>query len=215
MNLPNFTFKATILLFVVNTASIAKVESAVSQINLTNTSTPITDNAGNALSSGLASNGDGFQIEVGYFSTDTSTFAGTWTAITGSSSTNPGLLTTFGDTGDGPDGFFRIDVNFDDGVTNTANGLPIANSRLAIRFYNSQDSNTATEFNTVTSDTWLLPALLDNPGPSDKLTMSLNNDALVWQFSSNAFRTVPIPEPSSSALLGLGGLALMLRRRRG
>ena len=44
------------------------------------------------------------------------------------------------------------------------------------------------------------------------LTDLNRNDAVVIQ--GFEFAVVPIPEPSSTALLGLGGLAMILRRRK-
>lgn len=47
----------------------------------------------------------------------------------------------------------------------------------------------------------------------DTFTVSTTSDSDSG-ISGIAFETVPIPEPSSTALLGLGGLALILRRRK-
>ena len=50
----------------------------------------------------------------------------------------------------------------------------------------------------------------------DGITYEVDADLVSrdWQIDSLSMTTITVPEPSSTALLGLGGLALMLRRRR-
>ena len=50
----------------------------------------------------------------------------------------------------------------------------------------------------------------------DGITYEVDADLVSrdWQIDSLSMTTITVPEPSSTALLGLGGLALVLRRRR-
>ena len=59
------------------------------------------------------------------------------------------------------------------------------------------------------------------PTNAASVVITIDNSAAAGQAGSNdgyadlvSFNTVPVPEPSSTALLGLGGLALILRRRK-
>ena len=190
--------------------SLGQVDAALSAVSVSNLNTPITDNVGTALDAGSAADGDGFVYQIGYFTGDTNTFTGTWVALTGAGSANPGLVTTIGDSGGGPDGLISQSITFDDTIHNS---LPAGGAQLAIRFYNSTLPNTATHFNTVTNTTWTLNAFSTPPSPSQGLNMDAAG--LTWEDNSNPFATsIVIPEPSTFALFGLGGLAMLIRRRR-
>ncbi|MGB0993499.1 MAG: PEP-CTERM sorting domain-containing protein [Akkermansiaceae bacterium] len=45
-------------------------------------------------------------------------------------------------------------------------------------------------------------------------TLTISGDAVSGRGTLNGFQIIAVPEPSSTALLGLGGLALILRRRK-
>ncbi len=45
-------------------------------------------------------------------------------------------------------------------------------------------------------------------------TLTITDTATAYQAGISAIRIVAVPEPSSAALLGLGGVSLMLRRRK-
>lgn len=208
---------------------------------VTSNSKRILNNAGVALDAGVSTaNGDGALFEIGYFTdgvandtaldNDTSNFRGQWVAITGAESNNPSLVTTIGDfisqTGSIPipDGEFSIGVTFDSAVANTTNDLPADGVQLALRFYDGT-TRAGSMYNTVTytpgdaaaalSSTWRFKALSD-PAPVPAPDLDLNNNAITftWEDNSNPFRTTLVPEPSTTTILGLGGLVLLLRRRR-
>ena len=52
------------------------------------------------------------------------------------------------------------------------------------------------------------------PGAADNFTIDVFADNANGRGSINGIQIIAIPEPSSTALLGLGGLALILRRRK-
>lgn len=191
-------------------------------LNLSAGANTIQDNMGNALTSGVSTvNGDGALIELGYFTGNTSSFTGTWVALTGPSSNNTSLITTVGDVTaqDGsimvPDGLFAIAATFDTDIATASNDLPVAGAQLALRFYDSTTRAASSHFNTVTSTAWTFTAPADPaPIPID-INLDSVSDPFVWQDSASPFQTtLVVPEPSSAALVGLGGLALLLRRRR-
>ena len=200
------------------------IHAAATQVNLTSLGgNPIRDNTGTELSSGVdTANGDGALIELGYFDGGSGTFSGNWIALTGPSSSNPTLVTTVGDLSsqDGtqsiPNGLFFIQVLFDDsGSPDTTASLPAGGTQLAVRFYDSTTRASSSFYNTATNANWTLKTK-DSPTPSPTLVdFDSSNFAPAWEDSSNPFRTtLVVPEPSSVALLGLGSLAMILRRRR-
>ena len=129
-----------------------------------NESTTVKNASGTALTSGVGTTrGDGAIIQLGYFSTSTNSFNGTWIALAGVGSLNPSLDPRVGDFDtqtDIPDGFFSISVTFDDS-NGTDTGLPAADTQLAIRFYDTTDggSLSSANYNTVTNNLWTFNAL--------------------------------------------------------
>jgi len=78
---------------------------------------------------------------------------------------------------------------------------------IAIRFYNNPDKNYATAYGVMT------PYKLTKSGSTDGLPDSESKhypSANKWW---TEYPHTPIPEPASLALVGLGGLALVLRRK--
>jgi len=79
---------------------------------------------------------------------------------------------------------------------------------IAIRFYNNPDKNYATAYGVMT------PYKLTKSGSTDgnPTTESKTYSAPTYLYWTQYPHT-PIPEPASLALVGLGGLALVLRRK--
>jgi len=204
--------KYTILISLFTVAASSQLYAALSAISTSNLSSAIVDNTGTALTAGTAGDGDGAVYQVGYFSVDTANFTGAWISITGESSANPSLVSSIGDTGGGGDGLFTQNFTFDDA---TQSSLPAGGTQLALRFYNATSVAGSTHYNTVTNNAWTLNAFADSPAPAQALDVD-SSSGRVWQDSTNTFKTsiVIVPEPSSFALLGLGGVAFLLRRRR-
>jgi PEP-CTERM motif-containing protein len=200
-------------------------------------STLLRNSSGTALSQGNASlNTDGMLVQLGYFSTGTAAnnFSGTWTPLTGA--TAP--FTTIGDSSDlagSGNGMIQFSTFFHPGTTAVQVYLPVLdpgayatmssvtvslatpppNQVLAIRFYDT--ANTTGHYNTVSSDTWLWQSPAASPVT---VTINLAASTLEWEsvaqgFSGTEFKTVlPIPEPSTYALFGLGAVGMMALRRR-
>jgi hypothetical protein len=201
--------------------------------------TLLLNGSGAALSQGTANvNSDGTLVQLGYFSSGTSAnnFSGTWIPLTGAG----GLNTSVGDSpdlsglGNGRIGFSTTfhfssnqvdvyDATMDAGhyitqssVTISA-GQPAAGQVLAIRFYDS--TNTSGHYNTVSNDSWTWVTPTD--AGSFVTPINLAAAGLEWEsvevfgLTGTEFKTVlPIPEPSTYALLGMGAICMMALRRR-
>lgn len=168
------------------------------------------DSSGVDLDAGVSTvNGDGDLVQLGYFSTNTASFEGTWNVVY---EFRIGDFYLQSGSSPVPDGEFLARAEFDD----TSPGLPASDTQMAMRFYDGTDTATS-NYNTVTHSEWkfLTPA---DPTPSDRdFDVNDGSGTLVWQDGgANAFKTTitPVPEPSSAALLGLGMTALLLRRRK-
>lgn len=200
------------------------------------------DNLGVNLSPGLAADGDGAVLQLGYYTSGTATnnFLGTWVPLTGDGSLNTGDIaldnsgtinlnqTSVGDlNANGPGaGQFALSVQFDDADATRNQGLPgmvAGTTPLVLRFYNASTFAGATLYNAVSSDLlgwrWQTPSAL----PIPPITISLDDGSLEWESTAqgqsvaNETKTtlVLIPEPSSLAvvLAGMVGLAATRRRR--
>lgn len=187
---------------------------ASTRVNFGIQSDMLKDLNGTSLTAGTSADGDGTILQLGYYTAATTTtpFAGDWVAMTG-----PGTpyQTTVGDSGNYPNGTFKLEVIFTQGsysFTEPAVGTP-----LALRFYDSTSIAASTYFNAVTDTTgvfnWVAPS---SPTSTARLSLGLSSVGIDWQGGSgSSFRTtIPIPEPSLSALLALLGLGAMAVRRR-
>lgn len=190
------------------------IHGASTRINFSIQFNTLKDLNGTSLTAGTPADGDGTILQLGYYTAATTSapFAGEWVAMTGSGIS---YQTTIGDSGNNPNGTFKIEVLFTQGsylFIEPAVGTP-----LALRYYNSTSLAASTYFNAVTNTTgvfnWVAPA---DPTSTAMLNLGLSSVGIVWQDGSgSAFRTtIPIPEPSSSALLALLSLGVMAVRRR-
>lgn len=169
---------------------------------------------GTSLSAGTSADGDGTILQLGYYTSATTStpFAGDWVAMTG-----PGTpyQTTVGDSGNNPNGTFKLEVLFTQGSYSFTE--PAVGTSLALRFYNSTSLAASTYFNAVTDTTgvfdWVAPS---SPTSTARLSLGLSSVGIVWQDGTgSSFRTtIPIPEPSSSALFALLGVGVLAVRRR-
>lgn len=239
----------TALRFVMITLMVAAGAAASSHAQTTtvnwfnNGSTLLLNINGVALSQNAAgTNTDGMLVQLGYFSgsSTSANFTGTWTPLTGASSTSP---TTVGDSprlGGAGDGVIAFNTFFttgssavnvydsafgDTGAYTTQSSVTIGASTpangqvLAIRFYDTHDGTTGF-YNTVSADNWLWQTPT-NAGPV--ITMNLATSPLEFQDAANPFRTsIPvaaIPEPSAAVLAGIGigtiAISRLVRRRYG
>ena len=190
------------------------IHGASTRINFSIQFNTLKDLNGTSLTAGTPADGDGTILQLGYYTAATTSapFAGEWVAMTGSGIS---YQTTIGDSGNNPNGTFKIEVLFTQGsylFIEPAVGTP-----LALRYYNSTSLAASTYFNAVTNTTgvfnWVAPA---DPTSTAMLNLGLSSVGIVWQDGSgSAFRTtIPIPEPSSSALFALLSFGVMAVRRR-
>lgn len=197
------------------------VQAASFQIDYSNLNNPVLGFNNLALTPGPSSTpgnsvGDGAVIQIGYFTTTTDTFTGTWVPITGAGSANTLLLTSIGDGGDNAAtsaGIFTGSVVFDNALAATSSNLPPSGAQLAIRFFNGTTVEGSTHYNTVTSTSWNFGTLTTPLGIPEVL--DLDSSLLKWEDAANTFKTslAIIPEPSTALLGAIGALGLLRRRR--
>jgi len=242
MGSTNTTLRTLLIVSVAAAALLSKAARADSiTVNWNNDSSTLLRTAANvALTQGSATtNNDGALIQLGYFSTGTTTnnFSGTWIPLTGATNVNP---TTIGDSADltgAGNGVFQFNTTFNTGTTNVqvyvsgfddgayqtqssvsiSSTVPPDGQVLAIRFF---DPNTS-QYNTVSTDlsTWKWKS----PDNVSSININLATDlaSLEWEsvemfgLTGTEFKTVlPIPEPSTYALLCVGAFGMMALRRR-
>jgi hypothetical protein len=189
------------------------------------------------LSGGSATDGNGFVLQLGYFSgaTVANNFGnGTFIPLTGEGALNTAPVpfsnnattynqTTIGDVtlNGGADGeFWLSNFSFVLGSPTSGNNLPPAGTPLSISFFNGTTIAGSTFYNAVSNDAWAwaAPAI-----PTAVVNVSLADSGLEWYSiflggnSNTAFHTtILVPEPSTLALLAVGALGFVgiLRRRK-
>lgn len=200
----------TLLLFgVVCTLSMVRADTTT--VSFDSGSATLSDQVSTPLSGGTALNGDGDVLQLGYYSSATTSnnFQGTWIPLSGQGSANTAVIpggpvtnptnetynqTSIGDlTSNGAStGQFAISLDFVQGNATSGNSLPAAGVPLAIRFYNGTTIANSTFYNVVSDDLWVWKT--PNTPPTT-VTPSLNDSGLEWlsialgQTADTAFRT--------------------------
>lgn len=191
----------------------------------------VTDNLSVPLSGGTAVDGDGYVLQLGYYTGATvgNNFLGTWVPLTGSGSLNTGNIagstidfneTTIGDlnaNGAGT-GSFALSVTFDQADAGRNQSFPAVGTPLAVRFYDSSSLVLGvTRYNAFSIDsgfTWAAPA----DAPSQPiLNITLDDLGIEWESGpsgANKTTLVLVPEPSAASLLLLGLAGIGFRRKR-
>jgi PEP-CTERM motif len=225
------TVKLFAALLVCAVSSLAACQAAT--VGLTwqyNNTTPqtIQDQNGTALSgAGSAADGDGFVLQLGYYSAATAVdpFAGTWTPVFGPGTTNS-LFSSAG-MGDGKATTGTDDRFFFTGTIDTANasttvGIPASGQIMSIRYYNAASLDSATFFGAASNSTWIWTSPGIAPAP---MSFNINQSGTVFQAASGSpapmvpqTNIMAVPEPSTWALIGFGAAtttaALTGSRRR-
>lgn len=177
------------------------LSAATIQINWT-TDRQLANDHSSPLSAGTSIDGDGTLLQLGFYNSATTAnpFSGAWVVM---------ATASIGDTGVNQVGIFNVTTTLTEGAfTQPAIGTP-----LAIRFYNGTTVANSTFFNAA-SDTsgswnWIAPG-----SPVPVLNLTITKAVSVFQASDSPhLTTIPVPEPTSVALL-LGAVTLTLRRRR-
>lgn len=196
--------KITTFIILIGLISYSRAATTIRIKAGTNFGVTLQNQNGSPLTKGGASEGDGALLEFGYYSlaTNTDPFSGDWNALTGPNSVSM-ISTTIGDTFQFGAGQFSFAFE----LSSTMAGLPVDQTPLAIRFYDSTTRENSTSFNAVAVNdgdwNWIVsmaPVQIDIGIGSQA--------ALVWQGgpSSAQRTTLPIPEPSMPLLL-LGSVA--------
>jgi hypothetical protein len=172
-------------------------------------SKPLRNSEGTALSAGLAGEGDGVLLELGYFDAGTpeSPFVGKFVALTGAASSEPALRTTsIGDAGGGAAGTFSISTSFNAGAVVFQGAPPEPGTPLVIRFFDGKTVADSKAYNVVSGGAnWQWKAPAEAPGAF--VILSMADSGLVWQGgAASSFKTtIPGPPPAISAGGGGGG----------
>ena len=185
------------------------------------------------LTGGTATDGNGAVLQLGYFSSGTSStpFAGTWVALTGQGGANSAFSTTsIGDaTANGAGtGTFAMSLSFNTAVANTTNSLPTAGTPLGFRIYNNTTIASSTFYETIsstlTSWQWQTPAdapfqpilnlTLDDPLASLRRENGTGAGAAATATFNTNLSVTPVPEVSTFAFGVLVALTAAGTRRR-
>lgn len=179
---------------------------------------------------GTSANGDGFVLQLGYYTLATSSdpFQGAWVPLYGPGALNTSLFSTAGmgdfTTGSGTTGDddrFNLSGAIDTTDPGTSTGIPSAGQIMAIRYYNAASLSSATYFGTASNSlwTWVSPS---TPPPPEGMIFNIADNGVVYEGGAtepvtNMVMTEPVPEPATLSSFLVGGIALgalALRRRR-
>lgn len=172
-------------------------------------SKPLRDSEGIVLSAGLAGEGDGVLLELGYFDAGTldAPFVGKFVALTGAASADAALRTTsIGDAGGGAAGTFSISTSFNAGAVVFQGAPPEPGTPLVIRFFDGKTVADSKAYNVVSGGAnWQWKAPAEAPGAF--VILSMADSGLVWQGgAASSFKTtIPGPPPEISSGGGGGG----------
>ena len=132
------SFRSLILAAIGAALSLTGIKAQSTSVNWSNTTTPLLDFSGVALSAGLTpADGDGDVLQLGYFDQNNGAgFLGNFVPITGQGSLNLAEATTsIGDDGGGdtgPLGFFSIDSAFGPGAAPSSIGRKRRDSSVRV-----------------------------------------------------------------------------------
>ncbi len=168
---------------------------------------------------GTAANGDGFALQLGYYSMSTTSnpFNGTWIPVFGeNTSTSLFSVATMGDNTakTGTDVRFLFSGTIDTAIPGTIAGLPAAGTIMAIKYYDANLITNMLAYGAASNSSWLWisPSAIPPPGG---MMFNMKDPGMVYA-GGVSVPMVNVPEPAAAALLLMGGGALLtLRRRRG
>lgn len=173
---------------------------------------------------GTNANGDGFVLQLGYYTGATSVnpFLGTWVPVFGPGTSNSLFSTaSMGDNvaTTGTNDKFSFSGTITDSTPSTEIGIPAAGQIMTIRYYNAASLASSTFFGAVSDPAWVWESP-SSPPPTQGMSFRFYNDSTaMYQGGATAPETnlsySAVPEPASVSILA-GGLALaaILRRRR-
>jgi hypothetical protein len=217
--------------------SLGQTPLSTTEVDWFNDSTTLLrDFNGALLTQGSANlNSDGDLVQLGYYAgaTAANNFTGTWTPITGATSVGKTAIGDSFDLSGAGAGVLAFTTVFHFGTSTpivfeaqgageytTQSAVSISSTTpptgqiLSIRFYDTT-AGTSGHYNAVSADNWAWQTPTDF---GQVVLINMATSTLEWQDPTNPFKTslsvIPVPEPSTYALFGLGAVGMMALRRR-
>lgn len=238
------SFLFTVLSLAISMLSTVSHGAAILGVTWDSGSYTLVNNNGVTPITGGTGNHNGAVLQLGYFSSSTSgsLFSGSWVPLSGEGSLNTTFAnTTIGDfpSNGASSGSFAFSIGqgstpyiynvvtnpnpgttFTIGDAGTGNSLPVAGVLLAVRFYNNTTIASSTFFETVANASWVW--VTPNSPPPSPVAITFDDPSTKLQSTGNAasgstIRTAiatAAPEPTSAALMMVGLVSLVARRRR-